>query len=61
LPELRFEPVSAEIAQMAGAFGEELHGDPTDRLIAATALCLAVPLITADTKLRSAPGLKTIW
>ena len=61
LPELRVEPVSAEIAQMAGAFGDELHGDPADRLIAATALCLALPLVTADAKLRSAPGLKTIW
>ncbi len=61
LPELRFEPVSAEIAQMAGAFGESMHGDPADRVIAATALTLAAPLVTADSKLRSVQGLKTVW
>jgi len=61
LPELRCEPVSAEIAQLAGSFGEAMHGDPADRIIAATALSLAAPLLTADGKLRSSRGLKTIW
>ena len=61
LPELRFEPVSPEIALLAARFGDSLHGDPMDRLIAATALSLAVPLVTADAKLRSARGLKTVW
>ena len=61
LPELRFEPVTPAIATLAGRIGDELHGDPGDRLIAATALQLALPLVTADTKLRAMPGLKTIW
>lgn len=61
LPELRFEPVSADIAQLAGGFGEEMHGDPADRIIAATALHLGCPLVTADEKLRAHPAIKTLW
>ena len=37
------------------------HGDPGDRLIAATALFHQAPLITADAKLRATPGLPCIW
>ena len=61
LPELRFEPVSAEIAQLAGSFGEDMHGDPADRIIAATAVILNAALITADGKLRASRAVKTIW
>ena len=61
LPELHFEPVTAEMAQIAGSIGDELHGDPVDRLIAATAVVLNAPLVTADTKLREYKGLDTVW
>ena len=61
LPELRFEPVSHEIALRAGSFDESVPGDPADRIIAATALCLAATLATADAKLRRFPGLRTVW
>ncbi|MDT0496878.1 type II toxin-antitoxin system VapC family toxin [Algiphilus sp. W345] len=61
LPELRFEPVTADIAQLAGEFDETMHGDPADRLIAATAACLNAPLVTADEKLRSYNKIKTLW
>ncbi len=61
LPELRVEPVTPAIAVRAGRFGDELHGDPGDRLIAATALDLALPLLTADSKLQAVRVLKTIW
>jgi PIN domain nuclease of toxin-antitoxin system len=37
------------------------HGDPGDRLIAATAIAHQAPLITADEKLRATPGLLCIW
>lgn len=61
LPELRFEPVSAEIAHLAGSLGEEMHGDPADRLIAATARVLGAPLVTADEKLRANGVVQTVW
>ncbi len=37
------------------------HGDPFDRLIAATALTLDADLVTKDRAFRQVPGLKTIW
>lgn len=61
LPELRFEAVSAEIAEVAGSFDEAVPGDPADRIIAATAITLGLKLVTADGKLRRAPKLQTVW
>lgn len=61
IPELRLEPVSAEIAAVAGGLPEPMHGDPADRLIAATAIGLGVPLVTGDDRLRANPALRTIW
>jgi PIN domain nuclease of toxin-antitoxin system len=53
-------PISPEIAV---ASRSELfqHGDPADRIIAATALHHRAPLITADEKLRALAGLETVW
>lgn len=61
LPELRVEPVSAEIAALAGSLPDPIHGDPADRLIAATATLLGAALVTGDERLRAVPGLRTIW
>jgi len=61
LPELRFEPVSAEIAAVAGSFTEAVPGDPADRIIAATAITLDLKLVTADEGLLRAPRLRAVW
>lgn len=61
LPEMVFEPVSAEIAQLAGSFGDEMHGDPADRIIAATAITLGGTVLTADEKLQACPKVATSW
>lgn len=61
LPELRFEPVSAEIARLAGALDDSFPGDPADRIIAATAISLDAKLVTADARLRGLPQLQTVW
>lgn len=61
LPELMIEPVSDEIAQVAGGLDAGFPDDPADRIIAATAQVLSARLITADTKLRSVTGLETVW
>jgi PIN domain nuclease of toxin-antitoxin system len=53
-------PINREIAVLAQADLFQ-HGDPADRLIAATALYYRAPLITSDTKLRAIPELETIW
>jgi PIN domain nuclease of toxin-antitoxin system len=53
-------PISPEIAVLSQdpAF---THGDPADRLIAATARRHGIPLVTADDKLRGLPGVTSIW
>jgi PIN domain nuclease of toxin-antitoxin system len=61
LPELRVEPVSADIAEIAGSFDEKFPGDPADRIIAATAVALGLKLVTADARLRRAHQLQAVW
>ena len=61
LPELRIEPVTATIAARAGSFGDEVQGDPVDRLIIATALELDESLVTADERIQSLGWVRTIW
>jgi len=57
---LNILPLTPTIAALAES-GIIAHGDPGDRLIAATALAHQAPLITADGKLRATPGLQCIW
>lgn len=61
LPELRLEPLTDDIAERAGQFGDAFAGDPAERLLAATALLRAVPLVTCDEELRESGLLTTIW
>jgi PIN domain nuclease of toxin-antitoxin system len=35
--------------------------DPSDRLIAATAMVEGVPLVTADTRIRQSKLVETVW
>jgi PIN domain nuclease of toxin-antitoxin system len=61
LPELRFEPITPDIAARAGAFDESLPGDPADRLILATAATLGARLVSADRKLRGHGHVDVVW
>lgn len=54
-------PLTPAVAARSGALGAAMHGDPADRLIAATALELSVPLVTRDARLTGLAGLRTIW
>jgi PIN domain nuclease of toxin-antitoxin system len=59
----RLWPLTPRIGIRAGLIGTELHGDPADRLIVATALELGAPLATRDERIRALviPGLLTAW
>lgn len=61
LPELTFLPITGEIAQVAGSFGDVVQGDPADRIIAATALVHGARLVSADEKLSTVPSLDVVW
>jgi PIN domain nuclease of toxin-antitoxin system len=61
LPELRFEPVTPDIASGAGMLESTFPGDPADRIIAATAMILHAKLVTADHRLRGLKQLDTVW
>ncbi len=54
-------PLTSAIAARSGNLGVEMHGDPADRLIAATAMELSCPLVTRDARLTAVAGLPTIW
>lgn len=53
-------PITPAIAITAQS-DEFVHGDPADRLIAATALVNDARLVTSDDRLRSVAVLRTIW
>jgi PIN domain nuclease of toxin-antitoxin system len=58
LEKLKLLPITPEIAALSG--GLPMHGDPADRLIAATAIEYNVALATVDRLLVEMPLLKTI-
>jgi len=58
---VRFVPVDSEIGIKSTALPGNFHKDPADRMIVATARKLAVPLVTADEKIRNYEHVKTIW
>jgi len=61
LPELHIEPVTADIAYLAGTLEAEVPGDPADRIIVATALALEAKLVTADERLSRMRQVETVW
>ena len=57
---VRVLPISAEVAVLSQS-DMFSHGDPADRLIAATALLHRAPLVTSDARLRKLKEIATIW
>ncbi|OGA33012.1 MAG: hypothetical protein A3F75_13560 [Betaproteobacteria bacterium RIFCSPLOWO2_12_FULL_64_23] len=57
---LQVLPITPAIAVLSqsDAFS---HGDPADRLIAATALMHRAPLVTSDSRLRKIKEITTVW
>ena len=47
--------LGGQAAAMAGAI-DDLHGDPADRIIVATAVLADLPLLTADERILAWPG-----
>jgi len=62
-PDSAFEiaPFDGVMAQTVAEIPRDPVGDPFDRMIAATAVALGVPLVTCDRKLRALPAVETVW
>ena len=58
---IKVQPVTAEIAAKSVLADFCPHGDPADRLIAATAVLNKARLVTSDKKLASVNGLQIVW
>jgi PIN domain nuclease of toxin-antitoxin system len=61
LPELTITPINADIAAVAGCYGDSVQGDPADRLIIATAQLSGATLATGDGAIRRMKLVRTIW
>jgi PIN domain nuclease of toxin-antitoxin system len=61
LPFLTFVPVSNAIGVRAMNLPGELHPDPADRIIIATALGLRARLVTRDEKILRYPHVDSVW
>ena len=59
IPRVQEVPLSHQLAISADTL--DMHPDPADRFIAATALHYKAPLVTKDNLLQSLPWLQTVW
>ena len=57
---VRILPITARIAVLARS-DDFRQGDPSDRIIAATAIAHGAQLVSADAQLRRVPGLRVLW
>ncbi len=61
IPTVEFVPVDNEIGVKSVELPGVFHKDPADRIIVATARKYALPIVTADEKIRGYPHVATIW
>lgn len=61
LPKMTYANLSPEIAVLSTRLPGDLHGDPADRMLVATALTLGCALVTKDDRLRAYTGVETVW
>ncbi len=57
---LRVLPITPEIAVLAQS-GQFSHGDPADRIIAATAMFFKAKLVSADARIRKLKSVEVVW
>jgi len=54
-------PITPEVAALATQFPNEYPGDPSDRIIGATARAGGMMLLTRDERIRRSPLIRTVW
>jgi len=53
--------ITPEIAALATQFPDDYPGDPSDRIIGATARAEGMTLLTRDERIRRSPLIRTVW
>lgn len=61
IPAVRLLPLEPAVAVAATRLQEPIHADPADRFLVAQARELAVPLLSADRKIRDYPHGQSLW
>jgi PIN domain nuclease of toxin-antitoxin system len=61
LPGIELAPLDPAIAVRSTKLPGTFHPDPADRIIVATALENAVPIITPDERIGSYPHVQSVW
>lgn len=54
-------PITEAITFKAGMLPDHFHGDPMDRIVAATAIVEDCVLLTIDARIRGSGVCKTLW
>jgi PIN domain nuclease of toxin-antitoxin system len=55
------QEITPEIAVLAQQLPDGFPRDPMDRMIAATAMALDIPLVTKDQRIIDSSVVKTVW
>jgi PIN domain nuclease of toxin-antitoxin system len=58
---LVIRPITTRVAVLANQLPSTYPGDPSDRIIGATAMSEGIPLVTKDRAIRNCKQIKTIW
>lgn len=61
LPGIQLAALEPAIAVRSTKLPGDFHADPADRMIVATALEHAVPIVTPDERIRSYPHVQSTW
>ena len=60
-PAVRMVALEPAVAVAATRLPEPFHADPADRCLVAQARALAIPLLSADSKIRSYAHVNSFW
>lgn len=61
LPRMELLGLTPAVATKAALLPDTFPGDPADRLVVATALLEAAPLVTKDRRIRRSGAVETVW
>jgi len=60
-PAVRLVALEPAVAVAATRLPEPFHADPADRFLVAQARALAIPLLSADSRIRSYGHVRSLW